>query len=172
MMPLECATSVTDRTALRSILWGLINFRGPALLADHEDAARIAHYSFFDLLLFGGADPRGAEARISIPRSSATKSCSSAWAPPVCSTCSKRRLPAARCLASRFTRRSPTISCPRVSCGPSRATVRIALVLTLALVVGFIAAHCCRRGGRPLRSRRSLLPSRTSRRNSSRAATG
>ena len=65
------------RRASRSYQWGLVDFRGPALLADLKSRP-YPSYAFFDLLLLGRADPRPARSRTSIRRCSRTRSCSSA----------------------------------------------------------------------------------------------
>ena len=49
-----------------SYQWGLIDFRGPALLADLKSAP-IRRYSFFDLVALGAADPQRPQAGTSIP---------------------------------------------------------------------------------------------------------
>ena len=69
-----CSTENRRRTV---ILWGLINFRGPALL-DDLSAAPIRPTRSFDLAVLGAAAPRERQSRTSIRRSSATRSCSSA----------------------------------------------------------------------------------------------
>ena len=75
-MPLEMRR-VNTEDGVTEILWGLINFRGPAFLADMKRRP-YPHYSFFDLLYSEEQLARGAEARHRSMRSSRTRSSSSA----------------------------------------------------------------------------------------------
>ena len=146
-------------TASLRYLWGLINFRGPALLADLKRRT-YPTYSFFDLLYFAGADPREAEAdgrSGGLPRQDRVRRRDGRRA--------VRRLrdavlATARCPASRSTPRWPTTSCRTASSRPARRRVRVATVVAVgaasSALVATLAAGVVGDGGDDRRSSRAF----------------
>ena len=109
VMPLDWR-EVRSAEGVTAYQWGLVNFRGPALLADLESRP-YPRYAFYDLLYSEEQIASGADAEdrpVGLPRQDRVRRRDRRRAS---STSSRRRSPAAGCPASRCTPRSPTTCC-------------------------------------------------------------
>ena len=129
-MPMHCATRATPSRRHQAYQWGLVDFRGPALLADMKSRA-VSELRLLRPALLGGADPgrREAERRPGGLQGQDRVRRRDRRRPVRRVRNAVRR--AARCRASRCMPPSPTTSCRTASCARRPTAVRVASVLAL-----------------------------------------